>query len=176
MEQELPFNAAAGERVINGVSYRKVDTGYTLRQYYSHSTPEKGPGPGWDARRKVLEQYNVSEPSELPDEPHYVMGKSIRSAMDNKEQIKQRMMAEGFSIINEYNDPPNEFFPDHDHPGDQLLVVLEGSIEIAMNGKVSTLKPGDEITFPAKVMHSAKVGSEGCLYLDGERPVGEKGM
>ena len=98
-------------------------------------------------------------------------GRSIKNAMDNKEIITARMLSEGYSIINEYDDPPNEVFPDHDHPGDQLLVVLRGSIEIIMNGETSTLRPGDEMAFPAKMIHSAKVGPEGCLYLDGERPV-----
>lgn len=90
--------------------------------------------------------------------------------MENKEKIKQRMLQDSFSIINEYDDPPNEMFSDHNHPGDQLLVVLKGSISITTNGKASILKPGDEMFFPAKVMHSAQVGPEGCLYLDGERP------
>jgi len=48
----------------------KHDTGYTIREFYSHSTPEKGPGPGWDSRWRVLEHYGVSEPNELPDQPY----------------------------------------------------------------------------------------------------------
>ncbi len=44
------------------------DSGYSLRQYYSHETPGKGPGPGWDFRRDILEKYGVTEPSELPDD------------------------------------------------------------------------------------------------------------
>ncbi|MDD2807085.1 MAG: cupin domain-containing protein [Patescibacteria group bacterium] len=91
--------------------------------------------------------------------------------MENKDAIKQRMLQNGYSIINEYNDPPNEVFPDHDHPGDQLLVVIKGSIEIVMDGKTSILRPGDEIFFPAKMMHSAKIGSQGCFYIDGECPL-----
>ena len=99
--------------------------------------------------------------------------RNIKSVMENKEVIKQRMLREGFSIINEYDDPPNEMFSDHDHPGDQLLVVVRGLIEITMNGKTSVLRSGDEIFFPAKVVHSAKMGPEGCLYIDGERPVAQ---
>lgn len=57
--------------VIDGKKYRRVFSGYTIRQYYSHDTPEKGPGPGWDFRQKMLEKYDVNNPSELPDEPHY---------------------------------------------------------------------------------------------------------
>ncbi len=46
------------------------DTGYTLREYFSHSTPEKGPRPGWDSRRRILEQFGVDNPSDLPDESY----------------------------------------------------------------------------------------------------------
>lgn len=40
--------------VIDGVSFKKVYTGYTERQYFSHSSPEAGPGPGWDSREQYL--------------------------------------------------------------------------------------------------------------------------
>lgn len=72
-------------RVIDGIEYKKVDTGYTIREYYSHHTEEKGPGPGWDFRTELLndefakkkfgrtfsreEVFNPSE--ELPDDPFY---------------------------------------------------------------------------------------------------------
>lgn len=99
-----------------------------------------------------------------------VQARNISIAMENRETIKQRMLQEGYSIINEYSDSPGEIFPDHDHSGDQLLVVLEGSIEVTMNGETKTLYPGDELAFPARTIHSAKIGSQGCVYIDGERP------
>lgn len=58
-------------RVIHGKKYRRIDTGYTIREYYSHSTPEKGPGPGWDWRWDTLEKHSVKHPSELPNDPLY---------------------------------------------------------------------------------------------------------
>jgi len=71
-------------KIIDGKKYKKVDTGYTVRQYFSHETPEKGPGPGWDTLNSVggqdnlIKRYNIKtskvwiEPSDLPDEPYYV--------------------------------------------------------------------------------------------------------
>lgn len=58
--------------MLEGKIYRAVlhDTGYTVRQYYSHSTQEKGPGPGWDNKVTTLEKYGVDDPSKLPDEPY----------------------------------------------------------------------------------------------------------
>lgn len=89
--------------------------------------------------------------------------------MENIESIKSRLRKEGYGIIHEYTDSPNEEFPDHDHPGDQLLVVVKGSIAVKMNGKDYSLKAGHELRFPAKMVHSAKAGPEGCGYIVGEK-------
>ncbi|MDO8584506.1 MAG: hypothetical protein Q7R85_00065 [bacterium] len=71
MENEPKFEQEGETKIVEGITYRKVFSGYTLRQFYSHETPEKGPGPGWDTRWGILEKYNVRHPSELPDEPYY---------------------------------------------------------------------------------------------------------
>ena len=69
--------AAAGNqeevRIVDGKKYRKVDTGYTVRQYFSHSTPEKGPGPGWDVRVGVLGEMGLNpfDTPSLPNTPYY---------------------------------------------------------------------------------------------------------
>lgn len=72
MDETLPHHDEIVE--IDGRRYHKVDTGYTIREYYSH-TSEKGPGPGWDSRMKLLKQgytqEQVFDSSKLPDEPMY---------------------------------------------------------------------------------------------------------
>lgn len=59
--------------IKDGKKFRKAFSGYTIKQFYSHSTPEKGEGPGWDTKRSALEKYGVDEPSQLPDDPHFVL-------------------------------------------------------------------------------------------------------
>ena len=71
MENEPRSGEQPEIKIIEGREYRKVYSGYSVRQYYSHETPEKGPGPGWDFRSAALEKYNVKDVSELPDEPYY---------------------------------------------------------------------------------------------------------
>ncbi len=89
--------------------------------------------------------------------------------MANKEEIKQKLIAAGYKKIFDYNDPPNEFFAEHDHEDDERVVIISGSLWVKMAGKEYTLKAGDELDFPAKVKHTAKVGPEGCVYLAGEK-------
>ena len=89
---------------------------------------------------------------------------------ERKETIIERMKVAGYTIINEYDDKAGEYFPMHDHPADQFIVVMQGSIKVNMAGQQYELGVGDELVFPAKVLHDATVGSEGCCYIDGEKP------
>ena len=56
---------------------------------------------------------------------------------------------------------PGVQFPKHWHPGEEIIYVLEGSLEYQVEGKPSvTLKAGDVFFIPAGTIHSAKnVGS-----------------
>ena len=71
-------------KVIDGKKYRRVESGYSIREWYSHETPKKGPGPGWDHRFQLTDSAyamkkfgrtftldEVADPNKLPDEPYY---------------------------------------------------------------------------------------------------------
>jgi len=56
---------------------------------------------------------------------------------------------------------PGAAFPRHTHPGEEIINVLEGSLEYEVDGKPPvTLKAGDVLFIPAGTIHSARnVGS-----------------
>jgi quercetin dioxygenase-like cupin family protein len=56
---------------------------------------------------------------------------------------------------------PGVAFPKHRHPGEEIIYVLEGSLEYQVEGKPPvTLKAGDVLFIPAGTIHAAKnVGS-----------------
>ena len=56
---------------------------------------------------------------------------------------------------------PGVAFPKHWHPGEEIIYVLEGSLEYQIEGKPPvTLKAGDVLFIPARTVHTAKnVGS-----------------
>ncbi len=70
--EKNPPEAEGEVKIFEGKKYRKVDSGYTIREWYSHESPRKGPGPGWDFRWEALERHGADEPSELPDTPYYI--------------------------------------------------------------------------------------------------------
>ena len=52
---------------------------------------------------------------------------------------------------------PGTAFGRHNHPGEEIINVLEGTLEYEIEGKPSvTLKAGDVLFIPAGTIHSAK--------------------
>src|SRR5258706_9432208 len=52
---------------------------------------------------------------------------------------------------------PGQIAPRHTHPGEEIIYVLEGQLEYALDGKPPvTLKAGDVLFIPYGTVHSAK--------------------
>ena len=62
---------------------------------------------------------------------------------------------------------PGAAFPKHSHPGEEIVNILEGSLEYEVEGKSPvTLKAGDVLFIPAGTIHAAKnVGSGNAAEL-----------
>ena len=66
---------------------------------------------------------------------------------------------------------PGASFPSHSHPGEEIIYVLEGTLEYQVAGSLPvTLKAGDVLFVPAGAFHSAKNigttrGSELATYV-----------
>jgi quercetin dioxygenase-like cupin family protein len=66
---------------------------------------------------------------------------------------------------------PGAAFGRHHHPGEEIVNVLEGSLEYQVEGKAPvTLKAGDVLFIPARTIHAAKnvgrsSGSELATYI-----------
>jgi quercetin dioxygenase-like cupin family protein len=52
---------------------------------------------------------------------------------------------------------PGVAFPNHTHPGEEIIYVLAGTLEYQVEGKpAATLRAGDVLFIPAGMIHSAK--------------------
>ena len=66
---------------------------------------------------------------------------------------------------------PGASFPAHSHPGEEIIYVLEGTLEYQVEGSSPvTLKKGDVLFVPAGAFHSARnvgstPGSELATYV-----------
>jgi quercetin dioxygenase-like cupin family protein len=51
---------------------------------------------------------------------------------------------------------PGYVAPRHTHPGEEIIYVLEGTLEYEIDGKPATVKSGDVLFVPAGTAHSVK--------------------
>lgn len=65
---------------------------------------------------------------------------------------------------------PGASFPRHTHPGEEIIYVLEGTLEYEVAGKWVRLKAGDVLFVPSGTVHAARnigtaPGSELATYV-----------
>lgn len=75
----------------------------------------------------------------------------------------------GYDPVYVWSAAPNEEEVNHTHAFDTHLEILQGEIEITMDGERVILKPGDEFSIPRQKVHAAKVGVHGCKYFVAEK-------
>jgi len=56
---------------------------------------------------------------------------------------------------------PGVAFPDHSHPGEELIYVLEGVFEYRVAGRPVTVAAGGVLFIPAGTVHSARNAGSG---------------
>lgn len=61
-------------------------------------------------------------------------------------------------------------FPEHQHPHEQIVSVLEGELELVVNGEAHRLMPGVVFVIPPNAPHYGR-GITACRVLDAFAPV-----
>ena len=83
----------------------------------------------------------------------------------NTEQFFNFLRQDGFPEPVEVQQIPNGSLSVHEHPFEVRALVIEGSIEIVINGSSRVYKAGDIFQLSLKQPHSESYGSEGVKYL-----------
>lgn len=89
--------------------------------------------------------------------------------MGSREQKIEELKQKWYDPVYIWDEGPNEEDPDHTHPFDTHLLILNGEIEVRMNGKSTILRSGDEIEIPRDQVHYGKAGTSGCRYIVAEK-------
>ena len=69
---------------------------------------------------------------------------------------------------------PHSEVPKHTHPHEQSGMLLEGEVEMGVEGESKLLKPGDMYIIPGNVEHWARTKDKSALILDIFSPVREE--
>lgn len=90
--------------------------------------------------------------------------------MSRLDELSERLRAEtggGYS----WSNGPGDRYAAHSHPFEKVLYCVEGSITFRLEreGRSVELHPGDRLLLPPDTPHSALVGPEGCVCIEGHR-------
>jgi len=85
----------------------------------------------------------------------------------NRHEIAADWAARGFSC-DLWVDTPGNRWEDFTHATDELVIVLEGTMEFEVEGEVHHPEIGDELLIPARAVHSARnIGETTARWLYG---------
>ena len=65
---------------------------------------------------------------------------------------------------------PHAVAPLHQHPQEQMTIVLQGEVEFEVGNKKQIIGAHDAVTIPANVPHSAVALANGCVCIDAFSP------
>ena len=61
---------------------------------------------------------------------------------------------------------PNASVDQHQHPNEQVGVIVSGSLRFTIGAEVRELRPGDTYVIPGGVPHEAVAGPDGTVVID----------
>jgi quercetin dioxygenase-like cupin family protein len=82
------------------------------------------------------------------------------------------VVTDGSLVTFNWIQPGHPEVPPHDHPYDQLALVLAGTLELELDGVAHRVRAGELLYIPAGVPHTGRViGDEPVLNVDVFAPV-----
>ncbi|GKS58373.1 hypothetical protein YTPLAS18_19000 [Nitrospira sp.] len=85
----------------------------------------------------------------------------------NRLVVEGSWHSRGFSCA-VWVDPPGQVWEDYVHSTDELVMLIEGTLEFAIEGRVSRPEIGQEVCIPAGIRHSVRnVGGTTARWLYG---------
>ena len=87
--------------------------------------------------------------------------------MADRERTAESWASRGF-CCDLWVDPPGQRWEDFTHRTDEVVTVVEGTMEFEIEGKIHRPKPGEELLIPAGSLHSARnIGDSTARWLYG---------
>ncbi len=94
----------------------------------------------------------------------------MNSSVDRK-SIKKDWAKRNYSC-GLFVDPPGQCWEDFVHSVDELVIVMEGELEIEMDGEKIHPKIGEEVFIPRQVYHSVRnIGKISARWLYGYKNI-----
>ena len=77
--------------------------------------------------------------------------------------VERRGFDSSHATVNKYVFGPHAEFPVHHHPQEQITLIEEGEVDVAVGGSSRRMSSGDWCVVPPEVEHSLIAGAEGAV-------------
>jgi quercetin dioxygenase-like cupin family protein len=81
------------------------------------------------------------------------------------EGLRRRTIESAKATVSEYSFEPGASFPIHRHPEEQVTLILEGSVELTVEGETSSLEAGGWSVVGGDVEHGIRAGADGARIV-----------
>jgi quercetin dioxygenase-like cupin family protein len=112
--------------------------------------PGEGICPDLRERRKAMGFFAISD----------LKSRTLAEGVQIKVLSGERMMVVFFDM------EPGAVMAEHAHPHEQMGIVLEGEVELVINGEKKTVRKGDAYHVPSGVLHGGTVLTSPVRVLD----------
>ena len=116
---------------------------------------------------------SADEADGLPAFPPGWASRATLPAFDAAPGITMQSFSGGALMANWVTIAPGQAIPTHQHPHEQIGVILEGGMELTIGDETRTLRPSDAYSVPPHLPHGGRAMSDGCFVLDVFTPVRE---
>jgi quercetin dioxygenase-like cupin family protein len=79
--------------------------------------------------------------------------------------IARRVLTTSKATVQEYSFEADATYPLHDHPQEQITLVLDGELTFTVNGQSQELSAGAWSVVPGDVQHGITAGPAGARFL-----------
>jgi quercetin dioxygenase-like cupin family protein len=79
--------------------------------------------------------------------------------------VTRRYVSSDHSTLTLYAFAPGAQFPVHRHPSEQLTVILDGEVELTVDGSVEELAAGSWSVIPGGIAHGICAGGNGARLI-----------
>ena len=80
--------------------------------------------------------------------------------------MKAHIIAAESMTLSMASGEPNSHLPSHHHESEQILIVMDGAIDLIVEGKRYHLAQGDVIVLPSNIEHEGYVSDKGLSAID----------
>ena len=84
----------------------------------------------------------------------------------DRAEFEASLHRDGYEIVTR-DMAPNAVNPDHTHPFDARIMVVAGSMTLAIDGQRHTYGPGECCAVSAGTLHAEESGPAGASYIAG---------